>query len=138
VNFASQTLWESGLKGGAKSFRGDQGKPPGPQFVRDVSNLSSLCAEGHCHAYEVVLGCHMLEHLANPSQAVLEVKSLLKPRGRMLLVLPYEKACFDRFRDYSQFADIEQHFKDKVDERTFRMQVEALDGMGVDTLCCAR
>ncbi|MBV5312535.1 MAG: class I SAM-dependent methyltransferase [Prolixibacteraceae bacterium] len=40
--------------------------------------------------YDIILCRHVLEHVDNPLQVLLDLKSLLKPDGELILVLPVE------------------------------------------------
>jgi SAM-dependent methyltransferase len=41
--------------------------------------------------YDMIMCRHVLEHLDNPLKTLIELKSLLKPNGELILVLPIEK-----------------------------------------------
>lgn len=49
---------------------------------------------------DVVICHHTLEHLLEPSHALKEMQRLLKPKGKLLLFVPYEKE--GRYRNYNR------------------------------------
>ncbi len=51
-----------------------------------ISDLRSFNSE----KFDVILCRHVLEHLENPMQTLIELKSLLRPDGKLILVLPVE------------------------------------------------
>lgn len=57
----------------------------GIEFVDSTGGLAAELAD-------VVVSHHVLEHLLNPSEALAEMRRLLKPGGRLLLVTPAERA----------------------------------------------
>lgn len=56
----------------------------GLEFVRDTRPLAA-------GSIDVVVCHHALEHTLNPAQELAEMRRLLKPGGRLLLFVPYEK-----------------------------------------------
>ena len=61
------------------------------EWIRD---LASIPAE----SIDVVICHHALEHVLNPSEALATMRNLLRPGGRLLLFVPFEKE-----RRYRQF-----------------------------------
>jgi SAM-dependent methyltransferase len=56
----------------------------GIEFVADTQSLPDAVAE-------VVLCHHTLEHILHPPDALAEMRRLLKPAGRLLLYVPFER-----------------------------------------------
>jgi SAM-dependent methyltransferase len=92
VNFAPRTRWEAVDEG--LTFRFDESKPPGRQFVDEATALSSIETGG----YDFTLVSHMLEHTANPLKVLEAVRRILKPTGVLLLILPDPRHTFDHHR----------------------------------------
>jgi len=64
----------------------------GIEFVADTRVLPNSLAE-------VVLCHHTLEHVLHPPEALAEMRRLLKPGGRLLLYVPYEReARYEHFQ----------------------------------------
>jgi SAM-dependent methyltransferase len=64
----------------------------GIEFVADTRSLPDALAE-------VVLCHHTLEHLLQPPEALAEMRRLLKPAGRLLLYVPFEReGRYEHFR----------------------------------------
>jgi SAM-dependent methyltransferase len=72
-------------------FVADDLRQRGIEFVADTRPL----AAGSC---DVVLCHHALEHMLRPADDLAEMRRLLKPGGRLLLFVPYEKER--RYRRY--------------------------------------
>jgi SAM-dependent methyltransferase len=93
VNFAGGTAWENGLRDGGE-FRFNPAKPAGRQLIREAVSLSGIADD----AYDAVLSCHCLEHVANPLAALHEWRRVTRPGGALVLVLPDPARTFDRRR----------------------------------------
>lgn len=63
----------------------------GIEFVRDSAALADASAD-------VVICHHMLEHALNPAASLVENRRILKPGGKLLLCVPFEKER--RYRRY--------------------------------------
>jgi SAM-dependent methyltransferase len=55
----------------------------GVEFVSDLSQLSG-------QQFDVVILSHVLEHLLEPAKMLAELGALLKPDGRLLVLVPLE------------------------------------------------
>lgn len=92
-NFSNATAWDVGDNHG-NSFRFDQGKQDGHQHIGEATSLDALASS----SYDFVLSSHMLEHTANPIQALTEWKRLLRDNGTLVLILPNKEYTFDHRR----------------------------------------
>ena len=50
-------------------------------------------------AFDFVCNSHVFEHLCNPGRAVGEWLRILRPGGRIYMVVPDMRYCFDRLRE---------------------------------------
>ena len=110
VNFSASTVWEGQLHEG-QTYRYDKGRV-GRQFICDATDLGRLPAE----AYDFVVSCNNLEHIANPLKAVGQWLRLIKPGGHLLLVLPRKESNFDHRREITPFAHLLDDFERDVGE----------------------
>ena len=55
--------------------------------------------------FDVIVACHVFEHLSNPIQWIEDAHTLLSEDGRLLLVVPDKRFTFDRIRNISKIAD---------------------------------
>lgn len=110
VNFSNETVWEGRLVEG-NNFAYIPGKA-GYQFIAEATALSKI----NDSAYDFILSCHSLEHVANPIKALNEWKRVLKPMGRLVLVLPDKENTFDYNRPYTTLDHLIADFKKNIDE----------------------
>ena len=109
VNFSNSTVWEGVLNEGENyKFNGRLGY----QFIAEGSALPMINNE----AYNFVLSCNNLEHIANPIKAIMEWKRILKNGGIIFLVLPKKESNFDHRRPFTQMEHLIKDFEDAVTE----------------------
>jgi len=104
VNFSSQTVWEGSLREG-NYYRYDH--RTGFQFIAEGDDLSGIKSD----AYDFVLSCNNLEHMANPLRALFEWKRIVKKGGTLLLVLPNREANFDHRRPYTTLPHLIEDYQ---------------------------
>lgn len=110
-NFSSRTIWEGQLATG-KTFMFSQQKPPGTQYILEASNLSEI-SDGQ---YDFLLSSHMLEHSANPIKVLREWRRVLKPRGRIIILLPNKRWTFDHRRPITKMEHLIADFDAVIGE----------------------
>jgi SAM-dependent methyltransferase len=89
--FSNRTIWEGEV---SDTFAYHPSRPHGRNYIIDGSNLSRLPSA----AYDFVLSCHNLEHIANPIKALKEWTRVTKPGGAIILILPDRHRTFDHRR----------------------------------------
>ena len=110
-NFSSQTLWEGNLVAGP-TYKFNQAKPCGQQFICDAADLQQLQVE----QYDFIVASHCLEHLANPLKALKQWIRLIKKGGVLLLVLPNARYGFDHRRPVTLFSHFQSDFENNIGE----------------------
>lgn len=110
VNFSNKTVWEGNLAEGENYKYNNK---IGYQYISEGNNLSKIKSE----AYDFVLSCNNLEHIANPIKAILEWKRILKNSGVLLLVLPNKEANFDHKRPYTTIEHLMSDYNNNIDEK---------------------
>ncbi len=123
-NFAQETIWTTGqdhLRFGSRLGR---------QFVAEAGDVSEIAD----HSYDFVTASHVLEHVANPLQALQEWKRILKPSGTILVVLPHKADTFDWRRPYTTFDHVKADFESSVSEAdlTHLQEILELHDLGLD------
>ncbi|MFY8126993.1 MAG: class I SAM-dependent methyltransferase [Chitinophagaceae bacterium] len=109
VNFSNKTVWEGNLSERMPFvFEGKKGR----QYISEGSNLEYI----ENYAYDFVISCNNLEHIANPIKAIYEWKRVLKSKGVLLLILPKKEANFDHKREFTQFNHLIEDFKSQTNE----------------------
>lgn len=128
-NFRATTVWEGSINRG-KTFLFDPGKPAGQQHIAEATALAEL----PFGAYDFVLSSHMLEHSANPIQALSEWKRLLKNGGILVLVLPDKNHTFDRQRPTTALGHLIEDFNVGMteDDLTHLPEILALHDLKLD------
>ena len=96
VNFSTDTVWEGSIKEG-HHYRSH--RKTGHQFICEATDLGKISNA----SYDFILSCHSLEHVANPLKALEEWSRVLKPGGKLILVLPDKNHTFDKNRPYTTF-----------------------------------
>ncbi|WLT31324.1 methyltransferase domain-containing protein [Geothrix sp. PMB-07] len=110
-NFSDQTVWVDSIKEGA-SFRFDDQREPGYQYVVDASNLEQFTTE----TYDFLLSSHALEHIANPIKALSEWIRVLKQEGLLVLLLPHKDGTFDHRRPLTTLDHLVRDYEMQVTE----------------------
>lgn len=109
--FSHQTVWEGALSEGS-NFHFDPRKAPGAQYIVEASNLSRIASA----SYDFVLSSHVLEHVANPLQALAEWIRVLKEEGLLVLVVPHKDGTFDHLRPVTSLSHLIQDFERQTGE----------------------
>lgn len=110
VNYSAETVWEGAIKeGDTFNYFGQQN---GYQFIREATDLSGIPNE----KYDFVLSCHCLEHTANPIKALKEWCRILKPEGRLALILPDKQFTFDHKRPYTTINHLISDYENNTGE----------------------
>jgi len=91
-NFLVKTVWVGRIKKGIYRCEGSHGL--GRQYIADAVDLSIF----DDHAYDFILSCHSIEHIANPIMALKEWMRILKPNGFLVLAVPHRDGFLSRER----------------------------------------
>ncbi len=110
-NFSSDTIWEGQIKNGF-TFKFDENKTNGYQFVLDSTNLDGINAD----KYDFIISSHVIEHIANPIKALNEWVRVLKKDGIMILILPHKDGTFDHKRIPTSLNHIIDDYKNNISE----------------------
>lgn len=89
---------------------------PGLEYNADVVDLS-IFKEA---TYNFIFASHILERLVNPLKALKEITRIIKPKGLLILVLPWKQETGDHKREITQFSHLLEHYKDNRDETDVR------------------
>lgn len=81
-------------------------------FITCATELEGA-PRGH---YGTVLSCHVLEHIANPLKALLAWREVLKPGGKLVLMLPRRTLTGDHAREQTVFAHLLDDYKNNTKE----------------------
>ncbi len=134
ANFCRQTIWDAP----ASSRRRSSGQLSSRrsraafanQYVAEAGDLAPLASE----TYDFLLASHVLEHIANPLQALREWKRVLRPKGAMVVIVPDKRATFDHRRPYTTLAHLAADDRAGVAESdlTHLEEILALHDTGLD------
>ena len=110
-NFSSHTLWEGEIHEG-RSFKFNDSKGVGNQFILEATNLYKLSSE----SYDFVLSSHVIEHIANPIKALNEWKRILKIDGILVIVIPHKEGTFDHKRNITPLSHMVEDYNKNASE----------------------
>lgn len=111
ANFATSTIWEPHLQdGGPFNYLPDR---TGTQYIREATDLHGIPDE----QYDLVLSSHMLEHTANPLKVISEINRILKPDGKLLMIVPHRDGVLgDRQRELVSIEHLKEDFVNDTPE----------------------
>lgn len=127
VNFSSNTIWEGDIKeGNYFNF----GKRIGQQYIKEANDLHGI----NDSKYDFLLSSHNIEHLANPLNAILEWKRVVKTGGYFLFILPNKDGTFDHNRPVTKIEHLIDDFNNKIseDDQTHFKEILALHDLSKD------
>jgi SAM-dependent methyltransferase len=128
-NFGAETIWEGQIATG-ETFRYDRRRSPGRQFVAEAACLDFAPSA----SYDFILSSHMLEHSANPMQALGEWRRVVKPNGTLAVILPHRDATFDHRRPVTTIQHLREDFErgTREDDLTHLPEILALHDLQRD------
>lgn len=88
---------------------GDRAGFPEPDIVADL-DIDRLRAV-RSRSQDFVVACHILEHLANPLAMLLEIDRVLRPGGRVVVVLPDRRRTFDSPRSPTPLEHLVEEYR---------------------------
>lgn len=106
--FSASTVWASH----SDTYAYHPAKTPGKFVLCDGSDISSV-ANG---SYDFVLSSHNLEHFANPIKALKEWERIVRPGGKLVLVLPHYTKTFDHRRTPTPVSHMVDDFNRDLQE----------------------
>jgi len=128
VNFSTSTIW-TGAIDADRGFVVD-GRRVGRQYILDAIDLSPIGKD----AYDFVLSCNNIEHIANPMKAMEQWLSVLKKGGVLVVVAPRKEANFDHNRKTVAFGHLLADYENNTaeDDLTHLEEILALHDLGRD------
>src|SRR5829696_5005639 len=109
VNYGSQTVFGNYKAGETYNY---YKKKMGRQFIAEAIDLNVIADA----TYDFLLSSHSLEHTANPVKALREWMRVIKPNGKLVLILPNKEYTFDHKRQYTSFAHLLDDYNNDVSE----------------------
>jgi SAM-dependent methyltransferase len=110
-NFAGTTTWEGNITEGL-TFHFNENSLPGRQYLTEAADLSEITSA----TYDFILSSHMLEHTANPLQALSEWIRVLKDDGILVIILPHKDGTFDHQRPTTHLDHLIEDFENEIKE----------------------
>ncbi|MBS0664270.1 MAG: methyltransferase domain-containing protein [Verrucomicrobia bacterium] len=92
-------------------FGVDPGRIEEVDFVWSGQPFAELT--GRRAGYDWIIASHVLEHVPDPVRFLQECASVLKPDGRIALVLPDTRGCFDHFGELTRTGEILDAFAER-------------------------
>lgn len=110
-DFQVATTWRPGRQP-EEGYCFAKDRPAGRLVLCEATDLAPLSSE----SYDVVLGSHILEHVANPLRALAEWRRVTRPGGTLLLVVPHREGTFDHRRPVTSFEHLVEDLERDVGE----------------------
>lgn len=110
-NFSEKTIWETVNQD--TSFGYDEKRSQGNQYIAEATDLQMISPE----TYDCVLASHVIEHIANPLQALSEWIRVLKEMGVLVLIVPHKDGTFDHRRSVTPLDHLIEDYECKRPEK---------------------
>ena len=86
-----------------------------PDIIDDGEHLTKIPDESQ----DFVIASHLIEHIPNPIQGLLNWQRVLKPQGRLYLAVPDRRFTFDRNRPLTDIAHLREDYENPSRERDY-------------------
>jgi len=128
-NYSDNTIWEGAISEGL-TFKYDKQHKPGKQYISEASDLHEIPSS----TYDFILSSHIIEHTANPLQALTEWMRVLKDKGFIILLVPHKDGTFDWKRPVTALEHLIEDFKSgtKEDDLTHLSEILKLHDLRKD------
>jgi len=73
---------------------------------------------------DFIIGCHVIEHVANPIKAIVDSLSILKKGGKLILVVPDKRKTFDKTRKLTKPQHLFDDYNNPDPKRDFEHYVD--------------
>ena len=110
VNFSNATVWNGNID--ANQGYVVNGENVGKMYIADATEINQI----NNKAYDFILSCHNIEHIANPMKAMEQWVLKLKPNGMLVIIAPRKNVNFDHRRKTTKFAHLLDDYNNKIDE----------------------
>jgi SAM-dependent methyltransferase len=87
-----------------------------PEIILSFDKISDL---GVKNSLDFIIACHVIEHVANPVKAIIDSLNVLKPGGKIVLIVPDMRKTFDRDRKLTEISHLMLDFQAPSRERDF-------------------
>jgi SAM-dependent methyltransferase len=128
-NFSNQPYFGTSFQDG-DTFNCCTRNNPGRQFIAEAADMPDIPDK----KYDFILSSHVLEHIANPLQALNEWRRITRKNGLLFLILPLKKNIFDHLRPDTEWEhlllDYQQQIKE--DDLTHLTEILALHDLQRD------
>ncbi|MDR3301796.1 MAG: class I SAM-dependent methyltransferase, partial [Spirochaetaceae bacterium] len=109
-NFSSSTVWTGNVETNNGFYINE--RCVGRLYIADTVDLSIIADD----AYDFILSCNNIEHIANPMKAVKQWILKLRHNGIIIIVAPRKASNFDHYRKPIRFAHLLNDYKKDTDE----------------------
>lgn len=82
-------------------------------------SFDEIASKKKSHPLNFIIACHVIEHVANPIRAIVDSLSILKPGGKLVLIVPDKRKTFDRKRNLTEISHLIEDFESPNRDRDF-------------------
>ena len=120
ANLSEENYFQGNLE---KEYK--YGNKIGKQFNADVTKITDL--ERINKKYDFIFTSHIIEHIANPINALIIWKNILNKHGYLISIVPDYRFSFDRKRKLTKISHILEDFNNNIQEDDVTHISEQLD-----------
>lgn len=111
LNYSCETVWNSSIAADKRTvYEGNRAYRK--LFLNDSSEVTEISDE----SYDILINCHVIEHIANPIKTLQSWRRFLKYGGLLVTVLPHKDATFDHLREATSLQHIIDDYNKDIGE----------------------
>jgi SAM-dependent methyltransferase len=102
-------IWQKDLTNTYNYYNNKTGK----QYITDLCDISSLKID---NKYDMIISCHVIEHLANPIKIIEDLKKILNDEAYIFSIIPNKYDFWDNVRETTTLEHLISDYNNNTDE----------------------